>query len=220
MRIWPLLRYEIVQSIIDATGASRYLEIGTQTAATFSRIGVDHKTGVDPDAWAQQMAEHWCAERKKQNDFSFFRMTSDAYFDAHDDKFDVIFIDGLHEREQWKVDVANAMERLNPGGVIACHDCHPPDERSQLIPPLDNGEWVGDVWKGWVDLHQQLSVRMVVVDTDFGVGIIVPDEEAAPIASIEGELTYKRLMEHKDEWLNLIPVVQFESWVQSLRSAA
>ena len=40
-------------------------------------------------------------------------------------KFDVIFIDGLHEYEQCQRDCLNSMKFLNDGGIILFHDFLP-----------------------------------------------------------------------------------------------
>ena len=216
MRIWPLLRFEIVQRFVDELDATHYLEVGTQTAQTCCRISVDHKPGVDPDPWAEGQAKMLCQLKGKQKTMEFVCKTSDDFFaDVTDPDwsggFDVIFIDGLHEREQWKRDISNAKSLLNPGGVIVCHDCSPPDARSQVVPALDNGEWVGDVWKGWVDLRQESSDMMFVIDTDYGVGVIIPSESGESLEALSGEPTYRDLLTNKNDWLNLISVEEFNA---------
>ncbi|UCC43652.1 MAG: class I SAM-dependent methyltransferase [Candidatus Zixiibacteriota bacterium] len=58
-------RAEVIQKIIDHTGAKRYLEIGVAHAETFLKVKVDHRIGVDPErpsqhlvnAFAQVMAQ-------------------------------------------------------------------------------------------------------------------------------------------------------------------
>ena len=50
-------------------------------------------------------------------------MTSDEYFSKFKDKFDIIFIDGLHHYEQVKKDIFNSLEILNSNGIILMHDC-------------------------------------------------------------------------------------------------
>jgi predicted O-methyltransferase YrrM len=53
-------------------------------------------------------------------------ITSDAFFERSMVKFDVIFIDGLHEEHQVDRDIVNSLQHLNPGGIIVLHDCLPP----------------------------------------------------------------------------------------------
>ena len=36
--------------------------------------------------------------------------------------FDIIFVDGLHEKQQVKKDILNSIKFLKDGGTIICHD--------------------------------------------------------------------------------------------------
>ena len=223
MRIWPLLRYEAIQQVVDKTNAVHYLEVGTQTARTLATVEVDHKVGVDPDPFAEKRAEQMCNSLGNQKTMKFYCRPSDEFFEEtkeplFDGGYDVIFIDGMHEREQWKRDIKNAMQQLNPEGVILAHDCNPPTEKSQIVPMMDNREWVGDVWKGFVDLRQEMGCEMYVVDSDYGIGVIRPSAKQEPLDKIENELAYCDLQENKHEWLNLKSVDEFNRWVSSLDS--
>ena len=223
MRIWPLLRYEAIQQVVDKTNAVHYLEVGTQTARTLATVEVDHKVGVDPDPFAEKRAEQMCNSLGNQKTMKFYCRPSDEFFEEtkeplFDGGYDVIFIDGMHEREQWKRDIKNAMQQLNPEGVILAHDCNPPTEKSQIVQMMDNREWVGDVWKGFVDLRQEMGCDMFVVDSDYGIGVIRPSAKQEPLDKIENELAYCDLQENKHEWLNLKSVDEFNRWVSSLDS--
>ena len=223
MRIWPLLRYEAIQQVVDKTNAVHYLEVGTQTARTLATVEVDHKVGVDPDPFAEKRAEQMCNSLGNQKTMKFYCRPSDEFFEEtkeplFDGGYDVIFIDGMHEREQWKRDIKNAMQQLNPEGGILAHDCNPPTEKSQIVPMMDNREWVGDVWKGFVDLRQEMGCEMFVVDSDYGIGVIRPSAKQEPLDKIENELAYCDLQENKHEWLNLKSVDEFNRWVSSLDS--
>lgn len=215
------MRWEVVQSLVDAVGATDYLEVGVQSANCFARVTVENKTGVDPDEWAHGEATRWCNSRPRHQGLHLVQSTSDDYFRDHESEFDVIFIDGLHERGQWKTDVENAISRLRIGGAIVCHDCLPPTEKSQVIPlsPTNASEWVGDVWKGWMDLRQILPCLMMVVDTDYGVGVIIPDE-AAPTITVNERIEYRNLVANKAEWLNLVSVGGFTEWVADWKGRA
>lgn len=223
MRIWPMLRYQAIQKVIDKTQAVHYLEVGTQTARTLATVEVDHKVGVDPDPFAEKRAEEMCRRLGKQKTMKFYCKPSDDFFEEtkeplFDGGYDVIFIDGMHEREQWKRDIKNAMAQLNPDGVILAHDCYPPTEKSQIVPMMDNREWVGDVWKGFVDLRQELDCEMFVVNSDYGIGIIRPSVKQDKLDKIDKDLDYRDLSENKDDWLNLKTVDEFNRWLSSLGS--
>ena len=48
------------------------------------------------------------------------KMTSDEFFYNNNDKFDIIFIDGLHQYEQVIKDVKNSLNCLTKNGIIDC----------------------------------------------------------------------------------------------------
>ena len=52
-------------------------------------------------------------------------MTSDDFFRINKNKFDVIFIDGLHEYQQAVNDIENSLGCLNENRVILLDDCLP-----------------------------------------------------------------------------------------------
>lgn len=137
-----------------------YLEIGCDTDATFSQIRAKVKVGVDPEAGGT------------------VRATSDKFFAANQQRFDVVFIDGLHQREQVLRDVDNSLANLNPGGLILLHDCLPTHRESQLRDRVTQA-WHGDVWRAVLDLRQRWDIDVAVVEADEGIGIVVPRRNTA-----------------------------------------
>ena len=75
-----------------------------------------------------------------------FRGTSDEFFSKNNEKFDCIFIDGLHEYEQVCRDISNSLKILNKNGIILLHDCLPSTINQQAVPRY-KAVWNGDVWK-------------------------------------------------------------------------
>lgn len=64
-------------------------------------------------------------DRLKSDRYIHFKLTSDAAFASISlawNKFDFIFIDGLHTYEQVKKDLYNYSRLIRKGGIIACHD--------------------------------------------------------------------------------------------------
>lgn len=160
-------RTEIINHLIKTYGYKSYLEIGVAMGHNFEAVQCERKVGVDPG-----------------NEYSHitYQMTSDRYFsDRHfrgdEEKFDIIFIDGYHEQFQFYRDVKNALEVLNPGGIIVCHDILPADEHSGKEPGVGSGT----CWKGWLDLRLKDELQMRVVDTDCGCGIIRVGQQENPI---------------------------------------
>ena len=183
-----MTRYEIINEIISDRGYRSFLEIGTKRGETFRNVDVPVKVSVDPDPRTA----------------ATYVMTSDEYFREHSEKFDIVFVDGLHECGQAYRDVTNALKILNKGGVIVMHDCHPQTEEMQE-PYRGQFFWTGDVWKAFVQLRGMLAHEMYVIDQDFGCGIIdTKKRRKTPppqgIVNMKG-LTYRDFVEHP-EWMD------------------
>ena len=147
-------RYEIIQNTINRKKYKSYLEIGCDQDLLFSKINIDKKTGVDP------------------NSGGTIRDTSDNFFKNNSDKFDIIFIDGLHEYDQVKKDINNSIKFLNNGGVIYLHDCMPESFIRQAVPRSSN-VWNGDVWKNIVESRTIKEIDTYVCFADQGMGVIL-----------------------------------------------
>ena len=92
------------------------------------------------------------------------------FFKLKSDKYDLIFIDGLHTAEQVKKDFENALMVLSRDGFIVLHDCNPLKKEHTLVPrPSKTGHWNGDVYK----FACQLSVyhNFQTIDIDNGCGV-------------------------------------------------
>jgi hypothetical protein len=160
-----MLRTEIINRLIVKNNYKSYLEIGIGDAVNYNQVSCEKKNNVDPcfDNYDSQ------AEARIVN-----RCTSDDFFKTNTEKFDIIFIDGLHEYEQVHRDIINSLNSLNEGGVVLCHDMLPPSEWHQR-PPAEyaGGEWNGDCWKAIARLRlEESNLSIITVDTDWGVGII------------------------------------------------
>jgi hypothetical protein len=155
-------RFNIINYLIENNNYKSFLEIGTQDRINLSKIIIDKKISVDPDP----------------NVNSDFNISSDDFFKQNMDKFDIIFIDGLHHADFAYRDIINSLKILNKDGCIVVHDVIPHSYESQLIPlekTLLNGTsiWNGDVWKTWIKLRtERKDLMMKVVNTDHGCGII------------------------------------------------
>ena len=148
-----IFRWDLIQFLINKYDYSTYLEIGCDKDQSFSKIMISHKVGVDPISGGT------------------IRKTSDEFFKNNKEKFDIIFIDGLHHYEQVIVDINNALSVLNDNGHILVHDCLPRTIAHQAIPRY-RGSWNGDVWKSIVELRTKKYLDVFTCEIDFGVGII------------------------------------------------
>ena len=147
-------RHSIIQQTIDRKNYKSYLEIGCDQDELFSKIRIEKKVGVDPVSGGT------------------VRDTSDGFFKKNNIKFDIIFIDGLHEYDQIKKDINNSLFFLNDHGVIFLHDCMPKNFISQAVPRA-RAIWNGDVWKNIVESRTKLEIDTYVVYADNGVGMIL-----------------------------------------------
>ena len=190
-------RFDIINGLIGKYGYKRYLEIGTQEDVCLYLVNCEYKVGVDPDP----------INHKEENSNEFYEMTSDDFFEQNTEKFDIIFVDGLHENIQVRNDIGNAIACLSAGGTVVVHDCNPQKEESQRVPMPHVASWNGDVWKAWIFFRHIKPLYMFVVDTDQGCGIIRRGWQT-PLDDKYG-LTFEQFAENRKELLNLISV---EEW--------
>ena len=110
-------------------------------------------------------------------------------------RFDVTFIDGLHEEHQADRDIVNSLKHLNPRGIIVLLDCLPPDEWHQRPPAafLSGENWNGTVWKSALKAMVASEWRCYVVDCDWGCGVIdTAQHKISDNIQLQAELRYGR----------------------------
>ena len=148
-------RIAAVNYLISISGGlnARYLEIGCASNALFDSVSSIYKTGVDPASGGTHC------------------MTSDSFFANNQEIFDVIFIDGLHEYEQVHRDAINALKAVEVGGFIAFHDFLPSTWKEHHVPRISDA-WTGDCWKLAVQLMESTGIEFVILDIDYGVGLM------------------------------------------------
>jgi hypothetical protein len=204
-----MYRTEVIQRVIDHVKAKSYLEIGVCGGKNFRDIKCDFKVGVDPVPPDKKNVVPYLGVEN----IAYYQATSNCYFEDYSNlfKFDVVFIDGLHTKEQaWK-DFLNALTVLNPGGAIIFHDCNPTSEAMQRVPQAQK-RWTGDVWKAWV-AARSLTPQIIgcCVEGDYGLGVLIPDFDCNDeITDIKycttgwDALSYRGLVHNYDNWLNLV----------------
>jgi hypothetical protein len=193
-------RYDLINYLIEKNKFLNYLEIGVFHGENIRSIKAFHKDGVDPGHEGIVAPE------------VTYPMTSDDFFEfikGHDIKYDVIFIDGLHHKEQVDKDIENSLNHLVPNGYILLHDCNPISYEAQKVP-RETIVWNGDVWESIVKLRLNRSdLEVRVVDTDFGVGIVNFGEMDTYNKS--KDITWDYFQENKKELINLITVEEFKT---------
>lgn len=162
----------------------KYLEIGCANNKVFNSVIIknENKFGVDPEKGGN------------------LRMTSNEFFKNNKEKFDVIFIDGLHEYEQCQMDAINAIKSIKKGGVILFHDFIPTDWEKEHVPRFTEG-WNGDVWKVAYELSNSINCDFKVVECDAGIGFLQVYDNFKYIKQNEKlkNLSFKNFLELKDK---------------------
>jgi hypothetical protein len=192
-----MTRIDIINGLIKKHKYKSYLEIGIESGSCFNHIVCENKTAVDPD------------KKVLKNVPSAIIKTSNDFFVSNKEKFDIIFIDGLHHSGQVYIDIISSINCLIEGGTIVCHDMLPPNEKAQIVP-RQQSLWTGDCWKAWVLLRTyEADLSMFVVDTDFGCGVIQKGSQEL-IEKPYKDFTYLDFVKHKDYWMNIISVEGFK----------
>lgn len=186
--IMPLVKdhTDLLNFIAGRIKAKNYLEIGTYNPDhNFNKIKVERKISIDPDPNAR----------------AIIRLTSDEYFAAFDTKYDLVFIDGMHEASQWTRDVKNAYRVLrNERSLIVAHDVNPHSEKITHVP-RDSGEWCGNVYKA----ASLFSGSKLTVDIDYGCMVIFN----SPFFFKDDNITWEYFDRNRKELLELISMEEF-----------
>lgn len=200
-------RADILNALAKRHGYRRYLEIGlgaVDAERSSPHVKLEHMESVDP---FEADATHVCTSD------DFFADARPAVARTHLPPWNLIFIDGLHVRDQVLRDVDNALACLAPGGAVVLHDCNP-----VCLEHTDPGI-NGTVWEAWAYLRlTQPQLDMQCVDTDQGCGvlrrsdsgIILPGTLPMPAPVV---LDYAFLDAHRVELMGLVSP---EDWRASL----
>lgn len=199
-------RTDLLNHLAKHYNLQRYLEIGVQDPKqNFDKIICCGKIGVDP------------SKPLYSEENVIYQMTSDEFFkqfplgwpDYRPEKFDLIFIDGLHTAEQVQKDFENAFKILSPNGFIVLHDCNPEKEEHTIVPrPKPTGHWHGDVYKFACELGFYFK-KFNVVNIDCGCGVWRNNGEDT-IKDTDGwDGTWEDFIKYKSYYLNLISWDEF-----------
>jgi hypothetical protein len=208
-----MMRWDIINHFIKKYGYKDYLEIGYYKGWSFDRIECQNKAAVDPNPSKTLIMEQ--VPHGTLIDTNIFKKTSDEFFASitPSSKWDIIFIDGLHEAVQVKRDFENALKHLSPNGTIVLHDCNP-SSYVMTTNGTANGEWTGDVYKTAVYLRHIYPYNFYTVDTDYGVGVYRDTELSEYWGNIfgsayMGNISWDSFDVGRKDLLNLISVEEF-----------
>jgi hypothetical protein len=148
----------------------RYLEIGCDKNALFDSVPVSFKVGVDPASGGT------------------IRCNSDVFFQTNSEKFDLVFIDGLHQYRQARRDLVNALEVVPAGGYVLLHDMLPSNWIEQHVPNISPMAWTGDVWKLAFELARTPGVDFSIIKIDHGVGVVKKKLGSVKLENLDHQL--------------------------------
>src|ERR1700761_5431846 len=180
-------RTQLLNYLLHQRNGTHYLEMGMDVQDhNFAQIRCEHKTFI-PES------------------------DRDAFFKKTTDKFDCIFIDGLHTEDRVLLDFRYAIECLAPGGCIVLHDCMPPDAWHQREPEAYKaGEnWNGTAWKAALRIFNSCTWSCTLLDMDWGCAIIDPAKNQQPRSEdLPDDLSYEEhypvLLSYKTSSTNYI----------------
>jgi len=195
---------KIINKLISTHGYKNYLEIGISSGNTFREVICETKHGVDPNGGDPSKPD--------SKTFITYPYTSDEFFKKYvEQKYDIVFIDGLHHSDQVLRDIYNSITYLNKNGTIILHDTLPSSELMQRNPQPEEvalaGVWTGDVWKA-VAKFRSIESGYTCRTIEFDLGLtIIQEGSALPISIPEdADLTYEYYLTNKDYILNLVSV--------------
>lgn len=131
-------RGEFISDLIRDLNFSSYLELGVAAGKCWNQISCENKVGVDlynDSIW---------------NIANVLSITTDEYFSSLDksqEKFDIIFIDAKHEKNQVLRDFSNSLKNLKKNGIVIFHDVYP---FSEVDTSIENA--CGNVYEFWINL--------------------------------------------------------------------
>ena len=153
-------RTEIINNLIRWKKYKSYLEVGVENLdLNFNHIVITEKECVDINPAAN----------------ATYTMSSDEFFKtiSPDKKYDLIFIDAMHNEEFVDRDITNSLKHLNEGGVICVHDVIPISKSvAQKKEKYDFTVWNGDVYRSIVKLHPSDLYYITVSNDDYGLTIL------------------------------------------------
>lgn len=157
-------RTSVINELIAKNNYQSYLEIGTSNKINFNNVICKNKICVDP------------AKNQYKYDFN---ITSDEFFKKNKQKFDIIFVDGMHTAEQAERDIINSLGCLSDKGCVVVHDTNPPSEFHQIESQGNTRKtpagvhWNGTVWKAIFKLRKTRDDLVFVTHPDdWGVTVI------------------------------------------------
>jgi hypothetical protein len=177
----------LINDLISDLNYKSYLELGVSIGESWKLISCQNKIGVDNNI-------------NVANEFDgVIHATTDDYFLNNKDKFDLIYIDALHEKNQVYKDFKNSFNVLNDSGVIIFHDVNPFD----ISQTHFNSS--GDVFELWIELAKTYKVYIIKNEYDGdSVGIFIKSENSKFIDIEVKDYTYQFFSENREDFISYL----------------
>ena len=177
----------LINDLISDLNYKSYLELGVSIGESWKLISCENKIGVDNNI-------------NVANEFDgVVHATTDDYFLNNKDKFDLIYIDALHEKNQVYKDFKNSFNILNDSGVIIFHDVNPFD----ISQTHFNSS--GDVFELWIELAKTYKVYIIKNEYDGdSVGIFIKSENSKFIDIEVKDYTYQFFSENREDFISYL----------------
>lgn len=165
-------RWEILNILIGSFNYKKYLEVGYYKGWCFDKINCYYKLAVDPFPCKNKQQEEMLNNTYLFDNGNILKSSSDNFFLNNKATFDLIFIDGMHEKNQVRRDVENSLNILSPNGIILIHDCNPPTIE-HVTTGTKNGEWNGTTYQGILEFRiNHPEIPYFTLEDDWGCGLI------------------------------------------------
>ena len=153
--------YEMIEHLVKWVKPINYLEIGVRHGTVYHLVNKYCETCYLVDI--QFLDIEYSPNTIK------FEMTSDSFFNSVNQsiKFDFVFIDGDHSKEQVLKDFLNVKDRVVDDGFVILHDTYPCDERMTLPHHSDNG------WEAMLYIKQNFKDDWEFVTLPFNPGLTI-----------------------------------------------
>ena len=177
----------LINDLISDLNYKSYLELGVSVGESWKLISCENKIGVDNNI-------------NVANEFDgVIHSTTDNYFLNNKDKFDLIYIDALHEKNQVYKDFKNSFNVLNDSGVIIFHDVNPFD----ISQTHFNNS--GDVFELWIELAKTYKVYIIKNEYDGdSVGIFIKSKNSKFIDIELKDYTYQFFSENREDFISYL----------------
>lgn len=198
-------RSDLINYIIKKYNLNSYLEIGVGNGENFKRIKCKRKESCDP---------YFNSLDGKCIDIITYPFSSDIMFKKMDPKkkYNIIFIDGLHEGNQVLRDIYNSLNHLNSNGYILIHDSLPPSASVASFPRGEAIIWYGTVYKAYPILKEN-NIDFSIIDMDCGIGIIKGTEIGKSFPTIASSKSFQEIFESEYNYKKEFNVITKEDFI-------